>query len=42
MAEKSAHREHKKKQASSLKEKRAVKKVKHASKPAPLIAPTGP
>ena len=40
MAEKSAHKENKKKQANTLKEKRAVKKIKHASKPATLIPPT--
>ncbi|MEH1125321.1 hypothetical protein [Micromonospora sp. CPCC 206061] len=40
MANKSAHKEDRKKQASSLKEKRAVKKAKHA-KPASVIPPTG-
>jgi hypothetical protein len=41
MADKSAHKEGKKKQASTLKEKRAVKKAKHATKPASLIPSTG-
>ena len=40
MANKSAHKEDRKKQASSLKEKRAAKKAKGA-KPASLIPPTG-
>jgi hypothetical protein len=40
MANKSAHKEDRKKQASSLKEKRAVKKAKHAKSPS-LIPPTG-
>jgi hypothetical protein len=40
MANKSAHKEDRKKQASSLKEKRAAKKAKHA-KPASVIPPTG-
>ena len=41
MAKKPVHREDRKKQASSLKEKRAVKKAKHASKSASLIPTTG-
>jgi hypothetical protein len=41
MAERSAHKENKKKQASSLKEKRAAKKAKDASKSASPIPPTG-
>ena len=40
MANKSAHKEDRKKQASSLKEKRAAKKAKRA-KPASSIPPTG-
>ncbi|MEQ4306283.1 hypothetical protein ABNF97_33720, partial [Plantactinospora sp. B6F1] len=40
MANKSAHKEDRKKQASSLKEKRAAKKAKRA-KPASPIPPTG-
>ena len=40
MANKSAHKEDRKKQASSLKEKRAAKKAKQA-KPASVIPPTG-
>jgi hypothetical protein len=41
MANKSAHKEDRKKQASTLKEKRAAKKAKNATKPASLIPPTG-
>ncbi|MEV4536433.1 hypothetical protein AB0J82_21850 [Asanoa sp. NPDC049518] len=42
MANKSAHKEDRKKQASTLKEKRAKKKAKSdAGKPASLIPPTG-
>jgi len=41
MANKSAHKEDRKKQASSLKEKRAAKKAKNVSKSASLIPPTG-
>ena len=41
MANKSAHKEDRKKQASSLKEKRAAKKAKNASKSGSLIPPTG-
>ena len=41
MANKSAHREDRKKQASTLKEKRATKKAKHVAKSASLIPPTG-
>jgi hypothetical protein len=41
MANKSAHREDKKKQTSTLKEKRAAKKAKNTSKSASLIPPTG-
>jgi hypothetical protein len=40
MANKSAHKEDRKKQASSLKEKRAARKARRA-KPASLIPPTG-
>ncbi len=40
MADKSAHKEDRKKQASSLKEKRAAKKAKQAV-PSSLIPPTG-
>jgi hypothetical protein len=40
MSNKSAHKEDRKKQASTLKEKRAAKKAKNA-KPASLIVPTG-
>jgi len=41
MANKSAHREDRKKQTSTLKEKRATKKAKNALKSASLIPPTG-
>ena len=41
MANKSAHKESRKKQASTLKEKRTAKKAKHASASASLIPPTG-
>jgi len=41
MANKSAHKEDKKKQASSLKEKRAARKAKHPSGPTSQIPPTG-
>jgi hypothetical protein len=40
MANKSARKEDRKKQASTLKEKRAVKKAKNASKTASRIPPT--
>jgi hypothetical protein len=41
MANKSARKEDKKKQASTLKEKRAAKKAKTESKSASVIPPTG-
>jgi hypothetical protein len=41
MADKSAHKENRKKQASTLKEKRATKKAKKSSKSASSIPPTG-
>jgi hypothetical protein len=41
MANKSTHKEDKKKQAGSLKDKRAAKKAKHPSKSTSLIPPTG-
>jgi len=41
MANKSAHKEDRKKQTSSLKEKRAAKKAKSSSKSVSLIPPTG-
>jgi hypothetical protein len=41
MANKSAHKEDRKKKASTLKEKRAAKKAKNASASASLIPPTG-
>ncbi|WP_426513158.1 hypothetical protein ACPPVO_22555 [Dactylosporangium sp. McL0621] len=41
MASKSAHKEDRKKQGSTLKEKRAAKKAKHASTNTSLIPPTG-
>jgi hypothetical protein len=41
IADKSAHKEERKKQASSLKEKRAAKKAKKTSKSTSLIPPTG-
>ena len=41
MANKSAHKEDRKKQASTLKEKRIAKKAKNASASASLIPPTG-
>jgi hypothetical protein len=41
MANKSAHKEDRKKQVRSLKEKRAAKKAKTTAKSAPLIPPTG-
>jgi hypothetical protein len=41
MADKSAHKEGRKKKASTLKEKRAAKKAKNASKSASPIPPTG-
>jgi hypothetical protein len=41
MANKSAHKEDRKKQASTLKEKRTAKKAKNASKSTSVIPPTG-
>ena len=41
MADKSAHKESRKKQSSTLKEKRAAKKAKTADKSASHIPPTG-
>jgi hypothetical protein len=41
MANKSAHKEDRKKQARTLKEKRTAKKAKNASASASLIPPTG-
>jgi hypothetical protein len=41
MANKAVHKENRKKQARTLKEKRAVKKAKNTAKSAPLIPPTG-
>jgi hypothetical protein len=41
MADKSAHKENRKKQTLSLKEKRAAKKAKADSKSASHIPPTG-
>ncbi|MEU7872465.1 hypothetical protein [Dactylosporangium sp. NPDC049140] len=41
MANKSAHKEDRKKEGSTLKEKRAAKKAKHASNTHSLIPPTG-
>ena len=41
MANKSIHKESRKKQVRSLKEKRAAKKAKNAAKSAPIIPPTG-
>jgi hypothetical protein len=40
MANKAVHKESRKKQTRSLKEKRAVKKAKKAVKPASLVLPT--
>jgi hypothetical protein len=41
MADKSAHKEGRKKQTTSLKEKRSAKKAKNAAKSASVIPPTG-
>jgi hypothetical protein len=41
MATKTVHKENRKKQVRTLKEKRAAKKAKSAAKSAPLIPPTG-
>jgi hypothetical protein len=41
MANKSVHKEDRKKQASTLKEKRAAKRAKKRSRLAPLIPPAG-
>ena len=41
MASKSAHKEDRKKEGRTLKEKRAAKKAKHASGTDSLIPPTG-
>jgi hypothetical protein len=41
IANKSAHKEDRKKKTTSLKEKRVAKKAKNASKTASLIPPTG-
>ena len=42
MASKAAHKEDRKKQASTLKEKRVAKKAKNAARVASLLAPTQP
>ncbi|MER7281107.1 hypothetical protein ABT369_42400 [Dactylosporangium sp. NPDC000244] len=41
MARRSVHKEDRKKEARTLKEKRAAKKAKHASNTTSLIPPTG-
>lgn len=42
MAGRTAHKEDRKKQASTLKEKRVAKKAKNAAKAASLLSPTRP
>jgi hypothetical protein len=41
MTRRSVHKEDRKKEASTLKEKRAAKKARHASNTTSLIPPTG-